>query len=77
MSVKITDRDQGDVTNAAPTVLSRVNPYYALANGRPLPIALLEEGAAGKEARAWFKRWLSVSDKEQVEFCGALLFWAP
>lgn len=77
----ITDRlgtdAQIDVTHECASVLSRVNPYYALADGRPLPIVLLEENAASAEARAWFRRWLAACSREQVEFCGALLFWAP
>ena len=75
--MKIVDRDYGDVTVANAAIISRVNPYYALGGGRPLPIVLLEESADGQVARAWFTRWLRASTQEQIEFCGAGLFWSP
>ena len=75
--VRITDRVQGDVTDEDAEVIARVHPYYVLVDGRPLPIALLEESTVGQVAREWFVRWLSASTKEQIEFCGAMLFWSP
>ena len=66
-----------EIPSATNEAISRVNPYYALVDGRPLPLVLLEDTESGREARAWFRRWLSVSDKEQIEFCGAMLFWSP
>ena len=75
--VRVTDRDWGDVTDEDASTIARINPYYAQVDGRPLPVVMLEEGAAGQVAREWFARWRDASTKEQIEFCGAMLFWSP
>lgn len=76
-NISITDRNEGDVTFSTENVIARVNPYYALVDGCPLPIVLLEEGTASAAARVWFSRWLKASTHEQIEFCGAGIFWSP
>lgn len=65
------------MTDADAAVISRVNPYYALVDGRPLPRVMLEESVAGQAAREWFVCWLDANTKKQIEFCGAMLFWSP
>ena len=75
--IRITDAAQGDVTDADAEIIACVNPSYALVDGRPLPVVMLEEGVAGQATREWFTRWRDACSKEQIEFCGAMLFWTP
>ena len=55
--IRVTTQGQGDVTDADDESIARVNPDYALADGRPLPIVILEESVAGQVSREWLKRW--------------------
>lgn len=59
-----------DVTDETNDILVRVNPYYLLVNGRPLPFVVMEETEDGQEARRFLTRWLALATKEQKNFCG-------
>jgi len=74
---EITGRDRTSLVAQDGAQASLYHPYYLLVDGRPLPLVLLEESEAGTTARKWFKCWLEQSTAEQLEFCGAHLFWVP
>ena len=70
MNIIVTDKDAGNVTLAKRDALTRVNPYYALVNGEPLPIAANRQDMIGSITRSWISRWLDVATPEQAAFCG-------